>query len=95
MEITKEIVENVANLSKIKLDEESVAKMQQELGAVIEYMEILNSLDTKDIEPMSHVFSINNVMRDDVVKCSYDRQEILTNAPEHTDETFVVPKTVG
>lgn len=95
MKITKEIVESVANLSKIKLDDDATAKMQTELGAVIEYMEILNTLDTSEIQPMSHIFSINNVMRDDVVNPSFDRQEILANAPEYTDETFVVPKTVG
>lgn len=95
MKITKEIVESVANLSKIKLDDNATAKMQTELGAVIEYMEILNTLDTSEIQPMSHIFSINNVMRDDIVYPSFDRQEILSNAPEHTDETFVVPKTVG
>ena len=81
MKITKEIVEYVANLSKIKLDEKATAKMQSELGAIIEYMEILNSLDTKDIEPMSHVFSITNVMRDDEISNSYDREELLNNAP--------------
>ncbi|MBR6573191.1 MAG: Asp-tRNA(Asn)/Glu-tRNA(Gln) amidotransferase subunit GatC [Clostridia bacterium] len=95
MKITKEIVESVANLSRIKLDEAATVKMQTELGAVIDYMEILNSLDTKEIEPMSHIFSLNNVMRDDLIKPSIDRQEILSNAPDHTDETFVVPKTVG
>ena len=95
MKITKEIVESVANLSRIKLDEAATVNMQTELGAVIDYMEILNSLDTKEIEPMSHIFSLNNVMRDDLIKPSIDRQEILSNAPDHTDETFVVPKTVG
>ena len=94
MKITKELVEYVANLSRIKLDEKSTEKMQTELGAVIDYMEVLNSLDTKDIEPMSHVFTVTNVMRDDEVIESYDKEELLKNAPEHTDETFVVPKTV-
>ena len=95
MKITKEIVESVANLSRIKLDEAATLKMQTELGAVIDYMEILNSLDTKEIEAMSHIISLNNVMRDDLIKPSFDRQELLSNAPDHTDETFVVPKTVG
>ena len=57
-------------------------------------MEILNQLDTENVEPLSHVFSITNVMREDDVKPSYDRADILQNAPEHTDETFIVPKTV-
>ncbi len=94
MKITSEIVEHVANLSRIKLDEEATAKMQKELGAVIEYMEILNSLDTTDIEAKSHIFDVTNVMREDIVKESYDREELLKNAPKRTEETFLVPKTV-
>ena len=94
MQITKELVEYVAELSRIKLDEASTEKMQKELGAIVDYMEILNQLDTENVEPLSHVFSITNVMREDDVKPSYDRADILQNAPEHTDETFIVPKTV-
>ncbi|MBO5908951.1 MAG: Asp-tRNA(Asn)/Glu-tRNA(Gln) amidotransferase subunit GatC [Clostridia bacterium] len=94
MQITKELVEYVANLSRIKLDDKQAEKMQLELASVIEYMEVLNKLETDDIEPLSHVFNITNVMREDIVKESFDRDELLKNAPEHTDETFVVPKTV-
>ena len=94
MQITKELVESVAELSRIKLDEASTETMQKELGAIVDSMEILNQLDTESIEPLSHVFNITNVMREDEVKESYDRADILKNAPEHTDETFIVPKTV-
>lgn len=94
MKITKELVEYVASLSRIKLDEASIDKMKNEIGAVVDYMEILNQVDTKDVEPLSHVFSINNVMREDVVKESFDRDSLIENAPEHTEETVVVPKTV-
>ena len=95
MKITKEIVERVAELSRIKLDDTAIDKMQTELGAVLDYMEILNSIDTEGVEPLSHVFPITNVMRDDLVSDSYNREEILKNSPERTEETFVVPKTVG
>lgn len=94
MEVTKELVEYVANLSRIRLDDEQTEKMKSELGAIVDYMDVLNQLDTDNIEPMSHVFSITNVMRDDEVKESYEREALLKNAPDHTDETFVVPKTV-
>jgi aspartyl-tRNA(Asn)/glutamyl-tRNA(Gln) amidotransferase subunit C len=68
--------------------------MKKELGAVIEYIDILNRLNTEGVEPMSHVFPITNVMREDIVKPSYDREEILRNAPARTDETLVVPITI-
>jgi len=68
--------------------------MQNELGAVIDYMDVLNRLDTDGVEPLSHVFNITNVMRSDDVKPSYDRELLLSNAPERTDETVIVPKTI-
>ena len=94
MQITKELVQYVAELSRIKLSEQDAENMQNDLGAIVNYMEILNQLDTDSVEPLSHIFNITNVMRDDKVVESYDRAEILKNAPECTDETVVVPKTV-
>ena len=94
MQITKELVQYIAELSRIKLSEQDAENMQNDLGAIVNYMEILNQLDTDSVEPLSHIFNITNVMRDDKVVESYDRAEILKNAPERTDETVVVPKTV-
>ena len=94
MQITKELVQYVAELSRIKLSEQDAENMQNDLGAIVNYMEILNQLDTDSVEPLSHIFNITNVMRDDKVVESYGRAEILKNAPERTDETVVVPKTV-
>ncbi len=94
MQITKELVTYVAELSRIKLDAEETEKMKDELGAVIAYMDVLNTLDTTEIEPLSHVFSINNVMREDRVAESYPRSEIMKNVPEVEDSMPVVPKTV-
>ncbi|MBP0974755.1 MAG: Asp-tRNA(Asn)/Glu-tRNA(Gln) amidotransferase subunit GatC [Oscillospiraceae bacterium] len=94
MQITKELVSYVAQLSRIKLDDSETEEMQKQMGAIVDYMDIINQLDTDAIEPLSHIFSITNVMRDAVTAPSYDREEILKNAPEHTAEAFVVPKTV-
>ena len=54
----------------------------------------LNELDTTGVEPMSHVFPVNNVFREDVVTNGDDRDEILANAPAKKDGAFMVPKTV-
>ena len=63
----------------------------------IEYVGILAKLmlsdDTTDVEPMSHVFPVNNVFREDVVTNGDDRDNIIANAPEEKDGSFVVPKT--
>lgn len=94
MQITDSEVEYIAELSKLELDDAAKLKMRSELGSIVDYMATLNELDTEDAEPLSHIFDITNVFRKDEVKPSLDRKEILKNAPNGTDESFVVPKTV-
>lgn len=94
MKISKEMVEYVAILSRLKLSDAEADKAQESLGRILEYMDVLNKLDTSDIEPMSHAFAVKNVLRDDVVKPSYDRDLLLSNAPMRDDEAFIVPKAV-
>ena len=65
---------------------EYVAKM-------LDYIDTLNELDTSGVEPMSHVFPVHNVFREDVVTNGDEREEILANAPEAKEGAFVVPKT--
>ena len=60
---------------------------------MLDYIDKLNELDTSNVEPMSHVFPVNNVFREDVVTNGDDRESILKNAPEEKDGAFVVPKT--
>lgn len=94
MKVTKGLVDYVAQLSRIELTEEQNEKAQKELGAIIDYADTLNEVDTMDIEPMSHVFAVKNVLREDVVKDSRDREDLLKNAPMSDEEAFLVPKTV-
>ena len=91
MQITKEIVEYAADLSRIKLTEAETEKLITELSAVLNYMEILNQLDTENTEPLSHIFEINNIMRKDIVKASCPAEVLLANSPNFE---FTVPKTI-
>ena len=64
------------------------------MGRMLDYIDKLNELDTQGVEPMSHVFPVNNVFREDVVTGVDQRDRILSNAPRQKDEAFKVPKTV-
>ncbi len=94
MEITKDMVAYVAELSRLKLSDEEAETARKGLGEIIGYMDILNNIDTEGVEPMSHAFAVKNVMRDDVVRPSHDRAELLKNAPKADDEAIIVPRTV-
>ena len=86
--ISDETIEYVGILAKLELSEE-----EKEQANMLDYIDTLNELDTSGVEPMSHVFPVNNVFREDVVTNEDDREEILANAPEAKDGAFVVPKT--
>ncbi len=94
MQITKEDVSYIAQLAKLKLSSSQAEKMQIELGEILEYMDVLEQVNTDGTTPLSHIFPINNVFREDIVCDSYDRSALLENAPVHTESTVVVPKTV-
>ena len=94
MKITEEMVDYVSLLARLKLPQEEKKRMTGELEQILAYMDVLNGLDTADIEPMSHIFPLKNVLRPDEVVPSEDRAVLLANAPVPDEAAFLVPKTV-
>ena len=94
MKITTELIDHISQLSRLRLPEEEKIKMAGDLEGILAYMDTLNALDTSGVEPMSHVFPVKNVLREDEVQPSMDRGALLKNAPAADDEAFLVPKTV-
>lgn len=92
--IDDETIEYVGILAKLELSQEEKEAAKKDMGRMLDYIDQLNELDTSGVEPMSHVFPIHNVFREDVVGEAGDREAALKNAPERTDEAFVVPKTI-
>ena len=92
--ISDEMIEYVGILAKLELSDEEKEQAKQDMGRMLDYIDQLNELDTSGVEPMSHVFPVENVFREDVVSNGDDRDEMLANAPESKDGAFKVPKTV-
>ena len=91
--ISDETIEYVGILAKLELYDEEKEQAKKDMANMLDYIDTLNELDTSGVEPMSHVFPVNNVFREDVVTNGDDREEILANAPEAKEGAFVVPKT--
>ena len=94
MEKTKIDVQYVAKLARIKLTEKELSQFSVQLSGILSYIEQLNTLDTKDVEPTSHVLPLKNVYREDVVKPSLPVDKVLRNAPDAADGFFRVPKII-
>ena len=91
--ISDETIEYVGILAKLELSDEEKEQAKKDMANMLDYIDTLNELDTSGVEPMSPVFPVNNVFREDVVTNGDDREEILANAPEAKEGAFVVPKT--
>ncbi|WP_337100866.1 Asp-tRNA(Asn)/Glu-tRNA(Gln) amidotransferase subunit GatC [Paenibacillus sp. YIM B09110] len=91
MSITIQDVEHVARLARLELTDGEKSQFTEQLNAILKYAEKLNSLDTDNVEPTSHVLPITNVMRDDVQRESLPIEKVLLNAPDEEDGQIKVP----
>jgi len=94
MKITREVVEYVAHLGRLKLEPHEIELYTLQIDRILEYMDKLNSLDTKDIEPTSHVVPVNCVLREDEVKSSFSIDDSTKNAPGKKGNFFKVPPII-
>ena len=93
--IDREQVLHVARLARLRLSDEEVERMSEELSSILEHVERINELDLDGVEPTSHVVDVENVLRPDEPRPSLPREVALANAPDATDEGFRVPSPGG
>jgi aspartyl-tRNA(Asn)/glutamyl-tRNA(Gln) amidotransferase subunit C len=82
-------VDKVANLARLELSEEEKKHLHSEMGNIVEYVDMLAELDLEGIEPTAHAMPLTNVLRKDVEKESFPRDEMLANAPETVDDELI------
>lgn len=86
--------DHLSRLARLSLSDEEKVSFGNQLDSIINYMDKLNELETKDVEPTSHVISMSNVFRDDSAEPSLPRDEALRNAPDNTGKFYRVPKII-
>ena len=89
--IERKQVEHVARLARLRLDEGEVERMSSELSTILDHIEKIEELDLDDVEPTSHVVTLDNVLRPDEPRPSWPREQILEPAPDAADNGFRVP----
>jgi aspartyl-tRNA(Asn)/glutamyl-tRNA(Gln) amidotransferase subunit C len=93
--ITTADVAHVARLARLELTEDELERFTVQLGAVLEHARDVEALDTADVPPTAHPLPLVNVLRDDVVEPSLDRDEVLSQAPAVEEHRFRVPRILG
>ncbi len=92
MALTIKEVEHVALLARLSLSEDEKIRFGEQLSSILNYADNLNLLPTDDVEPLTHILTVNNVFRKDEIKPSMERDEMLANAPLAEDCQYKVPK---
>ena len=90
MSLTPEEVKRIARLARVGLSEGEVAHFQVQLSEILDYFQRLREVDTEGLPPTAHTLAMHNVMRDDEPRPSFDKEEVLANAPQREDDLFRV-----
>lgn len=94
MAISREEVKYIAGLARLMLSEEEIELYTRQLSDILGYVEQLQELELDDVEPMSQVLDLVNVMREDKALAPLSRAEVLKNAAKHDGEHFKVPRVI-
>jgi aspartyl-tRNA(Asn)/glutamyl-tRNA(Gln) amidotransferase subunit C len=89
--IDREQVLQVARLARLRLDDDEVERMAGELSGILDHVERISELDLEGVEPTWHVIALENVLRPDEPRPSWDRDEVLERAPDPAGGAFRVP----
>ena len=89
--IDRDQVRHVAKLARLKITDDELERMPEELSKILEHVETMNELDLEGVEPTSHVVDLTNVLREDVPRPGLGREKALEQAPDVADGGFRVP----
>ena len=93
--LDEQTVRHVARLARLKLSDDDLADVREQLSRILAYVDLLNELNTDDVEPTAHPLEITNVFREDSVGKSWTADAALSQAPQRQNGFFQVPRVLG
>ncbi|HYG73216.1 MAG TPA: Asp-tRNA(Asn)/Glu-tRNA(Gln) amidotransferase subunit GatC [Actinomycetota bacterium] len=85
-------IEHVARLARLELTSEEMARLRDQLGAILEHAAKVGEVAADDVPPTAYAIPRSNVLRPDEVTPSLSVEDVLANAPEREDDRFKVPR---
>ncbi len=93
--LSREEVAKVAKLARLRITDAELEQFTEQLGQILEHANDMTSLNLADVEPTGHPFELINVMREDIVRPSLNREVVLAEAPDAEGGRFAVPRIMG
>jgi len=90
LSLTPEEVTHIARLARVGLSQDELSRFQNQLSQILDYFQRLQEADTENVPPTAHTLAMHSVMRDDEPKPSFDKEDILANAPHREGDLFRV-----
>ena len=87
-------IEHVAKLARLNLTDAEKKRFSNQMGTIIKYIEKINELDTKNVEPTAHVLGLENVFRNDIATNPLTDQDPINDSPAHSKGHYEVPKII-
>ena len=94
MKIDKKTTLKIAKLTRIKLKDNEIKELSEQLSSILDWVEQLNEVNTDNVEPLNNISKSQLPLRKDQENSKDNSQDILSNAPEKLENYFVVPKVV-
>ena len=94
MKIDKNTILKIAKLTRVKINNNEITELSNQLSSILDWVEILNEVNTDNIEPLSNVSRSKLYLRKDEKNKEDKSNDVLSNAPEKLENYFVVPKVI-
>tara|TARA_Y100000389_G_scaffold202078_1_gene246464 strand:+ start:9933 stop:10244 length:312 start_codon:yes stop_codon:yes gene_type:complete len=89
--VSEKEVEKIASLSRLSLSKEELIKHTADMNNILDYMDLLNEIDTEDVEELVNVHDMTSPLREDKYAKSLDRKSVIDNSPESSENFVEVP----
>ena len=94
MSVDKDTIHKIAHLARLEFNDEKAEEMVKSMNRILDWMEVLNKINTDDVKPLTHMSAEVNIFREDEIRPGLSHQEALLNAPKKDSDYFRVPKVM-
>lgn len=94
MSVTENDVRYMAGLARLQLSDDEIKSFANDMNKILDYMELLEEVDTENVEPLAHVIDLDSRLRNDEAKEPLSHKDALKNAPDADSDYFRVPKVI-
>lgn len=95
MHVDTALVQHLAYLSRLEFSESESKVLEKDLKKILDLVNTLNHVDTKNVEPLIQIHDAKNIFREDVDTVISEKNSYLNNAPTHNQDFFLVPKVIN